>query len=74
MSKSFTRGDIVQLITPVQGRRFIGKILKEINGCYQVGLPNSLYVIFPKENWELCDKSAPLPDNISDNSDDIENN
>lgn len=62
------RGDTVQLIIPEKGRKCVGKILKEIKGCYQVGLPNGLYIILPKERWELCDKSVSVPENISDNS------
>lgn len=54
------RGDTVQLKVPEQGRRFIGKILKEINGSLQVGLPNGLYVIRPKELWEICEKSVSV--------------
>lgn len=54
------RGDVVQLKVPEQGRRFIGKILKEVNGSLQVGLPNGLYVIRPKELWELCEKSISV--------------
>lgn len=54
------RGDVVQLKVPEQGRRFIGKILKEVNGSLQVGLPNGLYVIRPKELWELCEKSVSV--------------
>lgn len=54
------RGDVVQLKVPEQGRRFIGKILKEINGSLQVGLPNGLYVIRPKELWEICEKSVSV--------------
>ena len=47
-----TRGDTVQLIVPEKGRKCVGKILKEINGNFQVGLPNGLYIILPKERWE----------------------
>lgn len=54
------RGDVVQLKVPEQGRRFIGKILKEVNGSLQVGLPNGLYVIRPKELWEICEKSVSV--------------
>mgnify|MGYP004491758731 CR=1 FL=1 len=58
------RGDTVQLIVPEKGRKCVGKILKEIKGSYQVGLPNGLYIILPKDRWELCDKSISVPDNI----------
>ena len=50
-----TRGNIVQLKSPEQGRWFKGRILKELNDEYQVGLPNGLYVIRPKNLWQLCD-------------------
>ena len=62
------RGDIVQLKVPEQGRRFIGKILKEVNGSLQVGLPNGLYVIRPKELWEICEKtvSVSVDENFTD--------
>ena len=53
-----TRGDTVQLIVPEKGRKCVGKILKEINGNFQVGLPNGLYIILPKERWELCDDKS----------------
>ena len=42
----------------------VGKILKEIKGSCQVGLLNGLYIILPKDRWELCDKSISVPDNI----------
>lgn len=58
------RGDTVQLIVPEKGRKCVGKILREIKGSYQVGLPNGLYIILPKDRWELCDKSISVPDNI----------
>lgn len=48
------RGDLVRLKAPEQGRYCEGKIIKEINGCYQVGLPNGLYIVKPIELWELC--------------------
>ena len=48
------RGDLVRLKAPEQGRYCEGKIIKEINGCYQVGLPNGLYIIKPINCWELC--------------------
>ena len=62
------RGDTVQLKVPEQGRRFIGKILKEVNGSLQVGLPNGLYVIRPKELWEICEKtvSVSVDENFTD--------
>lgn len=62
------RGDTVQLKVPEQGRRFIGKILKEVNGGLQVGLPNGLYVIRPKELWEICEKtvSVSVDENFTD--------
>lgn len=62
------RGDVVQLKVPEQGRRFVGKILKEVNGSLQVGLPNGLYVIRPKELWELCEKSVSVSvdENLTD--------
>ena len=52
------RGDTVQLIVPEKGRKCVGKILKEIKGSYQVGLPNGLYIILPKDQWELDRKSV----------------
>lgn len=51
------RGDIVQLKTPIQGRLFRGKLRKEVNGCYQVDLPNGLYATYPIELWELYEES-----------------
>lgn len=62
------RGDVVQLKVPEQGRRFIGKILKEVNGSLQVGLPNGLYVIRPKELWEICETtvSVSVDENFTD--------
>ena len=71
MSKSFARGDTVQLTVPEKGRRCIGKVLKEIKGNLQVGLPNGLYIILPIDRWELCDKSVSATNNISEI---IENN
>lgn len=63
------RGDTVQLIVPEKGRKCVGKILKEINGNFQVGLPNGLYIILPKERWELCDKSVSVSvDEIADSN------
>lgn len=50
------RGDLVRLKEPEQGRYCEGKILREINGQYQVGLPNGLYIIRPIELWELCEQ------------------
>ena len=58
------RGDTVQLIVPEKGRKCVGKILREIKGSYQVGLPNGLYIILQKHLCELSDKSDSLPDNI----------
>ncbi len=50
-----TKGDTVRLTVPEKGRRCTGKILKEIGDSYQVGFPNGLYIILPKERWELCE-------------------
>ena len=67
------RGDTVQLIVPEKGRKCVGKILREIKGSYQVGLPNGLYIILPKDRWELCDKSISVPDNIESQENNAEN-
>lgn len=56
-----TRGDIVQLKSPEQGRWFKGRIIKEINDEFQVGLPNGLYVIRPKSAWQLCEPGTTEP-------------
>ena len=61
------RGDTVQLIVPEKGRKCVGKILREIKGSYQVGLPNGLYIIL------LCDKSVSVPDNIENQENNTEN-
>lgn len=67
-----TRGDIVQLKSPERGRWFRGRILKELNDEYQVGLPNGLYVIRPKSLWQLCDtdNSNATTDILPDEDDD----
>lgn len=48
-------GDIVQLKSPHQGRRFAGRIIKMHDNIIRTGLPNGLYVEFPEEMWELID-------------------
>lgn len=52
------KGDLVKLKEPEQGRYFIGRIGKEIDNSFKVDLPNGLYVIKPKELWELCSESV----------------
>ena len=49
-------GDIVQLKQPIQGRRYLGKIIKTHNGLIRVGLPNGLYAEFPEALWELTEE------------------
>ena len=38
-----------------------------------MGLSNGLYIIFPKDRWELCDKSISVPDNIESQENNAEN-
>ena len=64
-----TRGDTVKLKEPEQGRYFKGKILKEIKGSFQVGLPNGLYVIRPIELWEICDDKVSVNMDNTDTTD-----
>ena len=49
-------GDTVQLKQPIQGRRYLGKIIKIHNGLIRVGLPNGLYAEFPEALWELTNE------------------
>ena len=46
-------GDTVQLKQPIQGRKYLGKIIKIHNGLIRVGLPNGLYAELPEALWEL---------------------
>lgn len=61
--KILTAGDPVQLKIPEQGRRFAGRIVKSVGDSFHVGLPNGLYVIRPKELWELRDESSSSSEN-----------
>lgn len=58
-NEKLSRGDMVQLKTPEQGRYFTGRIRKEIGDDFLVDLPNGLYVIRPKQLWVLCDAQTP---------------
>ena len=49
-------GDTVQLKQPIQGRKYLGKIIKIHNGLIRVGLPNGLYAEFPEALWELTNE------------------
>ena len=49
-------GDTVQLKQPIQGRKYLGKIIKIHNGLIRVGLPNGLYAEFPEVLWELTEE------------------
>ena len=49
-------GDTVQLKQPIQGRKYLGKIIKIHNGLIRVGLSNGLYAELPEALWELTDE------------------
>lgn len=57
---AFNKGDAVQLKIPEQGRRFKGIIGKITEYEVQVNLPNGLYVVRPKNFWELIDEKGSV--------------
>lgn len=63
------KGDMVRLKTPEQGRYFTGRIGKEIDDCFKVDLPNGLYVVKPKDLWEMCSDELPANDICEQKSD-----
>lgn len=50
-TESFKNGDLVILKSPIQGRSFDGRVLKNNGNTLVVGLPNGLYAELPIELW-----------------------
>lgn len=55
MKEKFKIGDNVWLKTPIQGRRYAGKVTKIMENNLRVTLPNGMYAELDVDQWELTE-------------------